>query len=1253
MKLHRIELENLNSLQGKHELDLDRAFPGAPLFLIQGPTGSGKSTLLDAVSLALFGRTPRLRGSGEGDDGTGQIMSRGSGSCLARLEFSLPGKDGGRERYRATWSRKRAHEKSGGKLQPPSRSLECQKQGEWEMLCSGSHVEQARACFADVLHGLTVEEFQRTVLLPQGEFASFLKAGEDERAGILERLTGTELYRKIGALAVVRSQQADMELGQAQEVVKGIHVLTDQEQKDLDERIATVQGREQELLTEVRTLSAGVEWLGRLATLEGALDLSGEERLKTEERRKTHEGEMQILAEDARCRSAVPLLSGLESARSELHRAGTVHRESGEALRLATEGWNQVLEERRAAEVACQSVKDALAEQEPELQRAREAWLKRDQAAQEVSASREALAGEERNLQGAEKEVGEKERLVRDLDAGLEKIRRDQEELAAWESMVEALGALEEQQVHLGRARKAEEEGANRLRDAQGELERLQESLPALAEEVAGAREEERVQADLLENAREELTRNLEGCADEAARKAELEASIRELDSRTDLVDRASVALVLWRGALEKLEETEAETARLKEELARLKAEREEVLAEESLWPERVERLRQDRQALDLAVRYVEDRSRLLPGVPCPLCGSAEHPWTGILEGEEGLQHRREEASRHLDEGLSLWDELKKRLAGLEAQAEQRKRDTEALEKEIQGWGETVRGMLVSWEAARDLAGLPPEADLEELATAREDGLQELEACRAQEKALVDAVLRVKDTECQLAVVRERVAGAVGREREDRAKCDGVRNQVEGAERALAEARKAAANLQERLVSELRRHGQEIPDEERPDLGEVLRQARRGVEAFQDVGVALQKAEKEIQEARTGLLAAQAQLEGRREAHEKCRQNLGYREEALQAMEKQVCALLGGRNPEEVEAERNRRLAESESVLKEAAGKAEEAGNRKAAAAQAVESALQNLESRRKAQEKAFLDLEEKLRELALPSEEDLRSRLLDENERKRLEDLRDSLQKEMLEAQTREQAARTNLDDHNASRPGTLAEDAAFADQVVLRDGKQQDREKLLGELAVLQKELQEQERLKVQLREQLERIREIGARAALWKKMRELIGVNDGKGFQRYAQILNLEGLILRANQRLLKLSRERYALVVARQEGQPVLGFSVEDRFQAGVVRPLPTLSGGETFLVSLSLALALGDYRASGLPLETLLLDEGFGTLDTDTLDVAIDALEQLQARGTQVGIISHVRELGERIGARVSIVPEGGGRSRLEAASGAR
>ncbi|MFT7520047.1 MAG: exonuclease SbcC, partial [Kiritimatiellia bacterium] len=169
----------------------------------------------------------------------------------------------------------------------------------------------------------------------------------------------------------------------------------------------------------------------------------------------------------------------------------------------------------------------------------------------------------------------------------------------------------------------------------------------------------------------------------------------------------------------------------------------------------------------------------------------------------------------------------------------------------------------------------------------------------------------------------------------------------------------------------------------------------------------------------------------------------------------------------------------------------------------------------------------------------------------------------------------------------------------------------------------------------------------ARVWHTLHSYIGKNDGEKFKQFAQALNLGQLLDKANVHLARLSN-RYQLVPRLEEGLPTLEFDLLDRWQAGERVAPRSLSGGERFLVSLSLALGLSDFRSVKMPIETLLLDEGFGTLDSTTLGTALDALSQLQADGRQVGIISHVVGLRERIPVTIEVRPLGGGRSEVVA-----
>ena len=158
----------------------------------------------------------------------------------------------------------------------------------------------------------------------------------------------------------------------------------------------------------------------------------------------------------------------------------------------------------------------------------------------------------------------------------------------------------------------------------------------------------------------------------------------------------------------------------------------------------------------------------------------------------------------------------------------------------------------------------------------------------------------------------------------------------------------------------------------------------------------------------------------------------------------------------------------------------------------------------------------------------------------------------------------------------------------------------------------------------------------------MNTLVGSSDGKKFRTFAQSLTLEALLAFANDQLSRLT-PRYRL--QRVPGCE-LEIQVVDQDMGDEIRALNSLSGGETFLVSLALALGLSSLSASDTPIDSLFIDEGFGTLDSETLETALSVLDELQSQGRQVGIISHVDGLATHIPVQITVEKLGGGRSRV-------
>ncbi|MCK5098195.1 MAG: chromosome segregation protein SMC, partial [Desulfobacteraceae bacterium] len=161
-------------------------------------------------------------------------------------------------------------------------------------------------------------------------------------------------------------------------------------------------------------------------------------------------------------------------------------------------------------------------------------------------------------------------------------------------------------------------------------------------------------------------------------------------------------------------------------------------------------------------------------------------------------------------------------------------------------------------------------------------------------------------------------------------------------------------------------------------------------------------------------------------------------------------------------------------------------------------------------------------------------------------------------------------------------------------------------------------------------------------WDILHELIGSADGKKFRNFAQGLTFELMVSHANRQLASMT-DRYLLV---RDGIKPLELNVIDNYQAGEIRSTKNLSGGEGFIVSLSLALGLSRMVSRNISVDSLFLDEGFGTLDDDALETALEALSSLQQTGKMIGLISHVSALKERIGVQIQIEAGMGGRSSI-------
>jgi exonuclease SbcC len=259
MKIIKLRFKNLNSLAGEWSIDFSAPeYISDGIFAISGPTGAGKSTILDAICLALYGRTPRLKNISKT---TNEIMSRQTGVCFAEIVFET---DEGR--FRAYWSQRRSREKAGKPLQDPEHELSKADTGE----ILASQIKTVRTAIEERT-GMDYDRFVRSMMLAQGDFAAFLQATANERAPILEQITGTEIYSVISKHVFERQRAEKSKLDLLLVENKGIVLLSPEEENQIKQNLEAKNAGKATLSSERDKLEASVSWLKAIDNLKSGL----------------------------------------------------------------------------------------------------------------------------------------------------------------------------------------------------------------------------------------------------------------------------------------------------------------------------------------------------------------------------------------------------------------------------------------------------------------------------------------------------------------------------------------------------------------------------------------------------------------------------------------------------------------------------------------------------------------------------------------------------------------------------------------------------------------------------------------------------------------------------------------------------------------------------------------------------------------------------------------------------------------------
>lgn len=1239
MKIIRICGENLASLAEPFDIDFEAVpLAGAGLFAISGPTGAGKSTLLDAMCLALFDRTPRLSDRGGAPIGRDDekdelrlasndvrsVLRRGASEGFAQVVFL--GRDG--RRYEATWRCYRARRRVDGRLQAQTVTL--RDVAADQLLGEGKRDTLER--IVEKL-GLTFDQFCRSVLLAQGDFAAFLRAEPEQRAELLEKMTGTEIYREISIAAHERARAEKERLATLEARREGQPPLTPEAREALEKETAEARALVEQAKQRFEAAKRAVSWFETLVQLQAA---EGEAVLAEEKARATLEAAEPIrlaLAEAEAAEPFRPLVQALDGAAAELQAAQSELVQAREQEATAQRLWSEQSALLDASVTALRAAETKQTEAEPQLQQARtldgelKAAREKLREAQEAAAcaaserteaaqQAEAIAGEiaalEQRLESAERWLANHHTLE-PLVTSWERAKQDLRHLyAARRSLLKAIDRREEngrtsEAAHrsLLDARSAENEARSQVDAVQTALSDAREQLAAVDAEGLRSR---RAEADR----RRTVLTSLEGLVTQALQeRVSLEAARRKGENAGAAVKAADEALRALEPTLEGL--------------------RGELRAEQRLL---------ERAKASLALD--ERRGLLVEGEPCPLCGSEEHPYAGDARFSELVQAGEARVSA-LQAEIEAGHKEATRLAS------HRAAQASIVEESRSRAGDSEQALAKLDEAYRlDRQRLPdgnlPSA-LEEVSEvggfveARRAAETELDDISTQEKALGALTAKVESLQRQADQLARQLEGASASVRRNEQEVSRLATEAATIAGEVRQHEESFARLKEELDAVFAaRHGWLELFEKRAETFVAGIDAE--IAGWVEQKKAAEDAGRALAESRPKLAAAQALVA-------KCAQSAESLEHAsLQAaqasaeVEARRRALLGGRPVAEVEAEIRKAVESARRREAEARGAAETSAGKLALARGRREAAEAETTRRTETEETARARLDEALSSSSLALEA-LRERLSrdaawKEGQRSELERRRGEVGRaSAVLAERRSQRERHE----NAERPEVEADAAAL-----LRDEAQASLEVAERTCADGVAALRMDDANRTRAAEIQQQIDALLPTVERWRTVADLIGSSDGKKFVLFAQSLTLDALLGEANRHMSQLAR-RYRL--QRVPGRH-LDLQVVDLELGDEVRSINSLSGGESFLVSLALALGLSSFSARDARIESLFIDEGFGTLDPDTLDVALATLDALQASGRQVGLISHVSGLAERIGVQVRVEPLSVGRSRVRA-----
>lgn len=1215
MRILKIRFANLNSLTGNWEIDLTHpVFLSDGIFAITGPTGSGKSTILDAVCLALYGRTPRLNRITKSSN---EIMSRQKGECFAEITFETSNGV-----FRCHWSQHRARKKPDGELQAPKHEITDAVTGniiETRLRDISGHIES--------ITGMDFDQFTRSMLLAQGGFAAFLQADSDQRAPILEQITGTDIYSRISVRVheIRSSEQKKLDLLESE--LSGLQLLSEKDEVSLQLSLKQKHTEEVTVSKQVKIKTDAIQWLNTLSNLEKDLENFQKEKQDLDKQQEHFKPEQEKLELAHKALE----ISGEFARLILLRKNQKTDTESYNKLirsvpdyQLKAEATKKNLDDN----LRClEKLKNNLKEELKIIQIVRELDLKISEKEDPLKTLKDNFNSQNLSLSELEKKKNCNSSSLDQSLSSLENICQLLERSTPDENIVENLAGIQTRLDHFIEINTQYKEIIEEILKAENQKTKDIENWESKKERF----EQKQIEIKKIKG---DLNQKLE------SRKKRLEGkditywrnTLLELNDRKTVFDKI-------RQSTQSVANQETEINNLNEICKELTA-RKEIISEQiknenekNLLLEREKKhLETNLHLLNRILSFEEARKKLTDGEQCPLCGSREHPFAKEnIPASDKTETELKTVNDSLIQSRSRLSDLIINQTKTSKDLEQNKIQIKECTKKLENEHNQIIELCNSLKTCFSDSGF--ENSIDSLYEENQSRIEHISNIVQSSEKYENSIQIIRDT------LEKKLDELAETEQKSREAFHKKELSIQTLERLNNDSSISGSRLKkvhEELLSEISPLGiKELSIENIENIrNELISRKNRRLD--------LQKKKSDLQ---NNISSLKLQIEHQSERIDIIHTELLKIKEKLQALEKEKNDLIIERKKLYGDKDVNEEQTAMEKAIKTAEDESEKLRHihiNITGEFEKLKTSIKNLQetiSERKLQiDSAEKDFSEHLAKSGFRGEDSYIEACLPEIERNELINKSRTLESRRTSLETRIRDKIAMLENENKKQITSEPLDKLTVELYALSCQLKTIQQEIGG----ISQRLTDNNDARSRQKDKAKLIEEQKKQYSRWNMLHELIGSADGKKYRNFAQGLTFEIMVKYANQQLNKMT-DRYILV--RDKKIP-LELNVVDTYQAGEIRSTRNLSGGESFIVSLSLALGLSSMASNNVRVDSLFLDEGFGSLDEDALDTALETLAGLNQDGKLIGVISHVTILKDRISTMIQVKPISGGRSEI-------